>query len=142
MAYGRIAAVILSCLAASGCASGPKLSEVQGSIPRPAEGQARVYFYRIAVLGAAVQPVIRVNDHTVGACTPQGVFYKDLAPGSYEATVATEVERRLTFTLDANEEKYVRCYISMGFFIGHGNLELVDPAEARGEMKDLSFIKE
>jgi len=142
MAYGRIAGVLLVCLAASGCASGPKLSEVQSTIPRLADGQGRVYFYRTSILGAAVQPSIRVNDHTVGSCTPQGVFYKDLAPGSYQASVETEVERHLTFTLDANEEKYVRCYISMGFFIGHGNLELVDPAEARGDMKDLSFVKE
>jgi hypothetical protein len=38
-----------------------------------------------------------------------------------------------------SEEKYVRCYISMGVFVGHANLELVNPAEAKADIQDLSY---
>jgi hypothetical protein len=103
--------------------------------------QQRIYFYRTQVLGAAVQPSIRVNNQKVGSCVPNGVFYKDFVPGNYEITVETEVERKLTLSIAASDEKYIRCYITMGFFVGHGNLELVDPAEARRDTQNLSFIK-
>ena len=93
------------------------------------------------MLGAAVQPSIRVNNQKVGSCVPNGVFYKDFVPGNYEITVETEVERKLTLSIAASDEKYIRCYITMGFFVGHGNLELVDPAEARRDTQNLSFIK-
>jgi hypothetical protein len=102
-------------------------------------GEGRVYFYRTSLLGAAVQPGIDLNGKHIASCAPGGVSVADAPPGNYEAYVATEVEHKLTFTLDAGEEKFVRCYISMGFFVGHGNVELVDPKEAREDIDGLSF---
>ena len=133
-------ACILSalCAALAACASGPKLSTVQ--IPNVPPDQGRVYFYRTALLGTAVQPAIVLNGQKVGDCQPGGVFYEDIRPGDYEASVATEVERKVTFTMAGGEEKFVRCYITMGLFVGHGNLELVAPEEARGNIHDLSFV--
>jgi hypothetical protein len=86
-----------------------------------------------------VQPSIILNQENVGSCEPGGVFFADVAPGKYEASVETEVERRLTLVLGPSEEKYVRCYISMGVFVGHANLELVNPAEAKADIQDLSY---
>jgi hypothetical protein len=131
--------LVLGALLVSACASGPKFAEVQQNISAIPEGNARIFFYRTQVFGAAVQPSIILNQENVGSCQPGGVFYKDVEPGKYEASVATEVERRLTLVLGPGEEKYVRCYISFGILVGRGNLELVNPAEAKADIQDLSY---
>lgn len=139
MRLAKIVPFVATCFVLVGCASGPKFSEAGKSIPPIPAGEGRVYFYRTSLLGAAVQPGIDLNRIHIASCAPGGVSIVDAPPGNYEAYIATEVEHKLTFALDAGEEKFVRCYISMGFFVGHGNLELVDPKEARDDIKDISF---
>lgn len=126
-------------LLVSACASGPDFSTVGASLAPPAEGKARLYFYRTQVMGAGVQPNIRLNGEKVGLCQPKGVFYKDVDPGKYEASVTTEVKRKLTMVVEPGDEKYIRCHISFGILIGHGHLELVDPAEAKAVVQTLRF---
>jgi hypothetical protein len=135
----RSGILIAAALLLSACASGPKFAEVQGNLSVLPEGQGRIYFYRTQVFGAAMQPSIILNQGKVGSCEPGGVFFVDVEPGKYEASVETEVERRLTLVLGPGEEKYVRCYISFGIIVGRGNLELVGPAEAKEDIQDLSF---
>ena len=55
-------------------------------------------------------------------------------------TAATETEKKLTFTLESGQERYVRLKIQLGLFVGRIVPELVDKAEAEKELKDLSFI--
>jgi hypothetical protein len=123
----------------AGCASGPRFSETQVNQRPVAEGQGRVYFYRSQTLGAAVQPNIYLNGQKIGVCEPDGVFFKDLPQGKYEATVGTEVTHKLTFVVNTGEEKFVKCYLTMGFFVGQPHLELVDSQTARSEIQSLSF---
>ena len=137
----RASLCVAACCALAACATGPKFADVQATLPKVPDGDGRVYFYRTQVFGAAVQPTIWLNGQKVGDCAPQGVYVRDLPAGSYNVHVETEVERELTFTLGAGEEKFVRCYISMGIFIGHGNLELADPTEARDEVRGLAYQK-
>jgi Protein of unknown function (DUF2846) len=124
----------------AGCATGPKFSDVQGGLPKLPASEGRVYFYRTSILGFAVQPGIYLNGKEVGDCAPNGVFFKDLPPGDYEARVSTEVERKVTFEVDKGEEKFIRCRIGMGLFVGHGILELIDPAKARKDIAGLSYV--
>jgi hypothetical protein len=135
----RTVMFVIGTLLVSACASGPKFAEVQQNISALPDGNARIFFYRTQVFGAAVQPSIILNQENVGSCEPGGVFFADVAPGKYEASVETEVERRLTLVVGPGEEKYVRCHISMGVFVGHANLELVNPAEAKADIQDLSY---
>jgi hypothetical protein len=130
---------ILGVVAVTGCASGPRYSEAQATLQALPEGQGRVYFYRTQIGGAAVQPNIYLNGQEVGSCEPDGVFFKDLPEGKYEASAGTEVTHKLSFVVNANEEKFVKCYLSIGFFVGHPHLELVDPNEAREEIQSLSL---
>jgi hypothetical protein len=129
-------------LALVGCASGPKLGDLEAKIPRLTPDQGRVYFYRNALLGfgSATQSDIKLNGRVIGKCQPNGVFFLDLAPGNYHVSVESEVERTLNFTLGKGEEKFVRCYLKPTFVsMGHMIVELVDPAEARGEIRDLAY---
>lgn len=137
MRVGRICVLSALALVLAGCATGPKLSETQLAAVSPNQG--RVYFYRTMLLGAAVQPSINMNGEAVGNCQPGGVFYKDVRPGDYEATVSTEVEHKLTFAIAGGEVKYVRCYLTLGFMVGQAHLELVSPEDGQREVSGMSL---
>jgi hypothetical protein len=129
-------------LALVGCASGPKLGDLKEKIPRLTPDRGRVYFYRNALLGfgSAIQSDIKLNGENVGKCEANGVFFIDLPPGDYHVSVASEVERTLNFALEKGEEKFVRCYLKPNFVTtGHLIVELVDPTEARDEMRELAY---
>lgn len=143
MTIGRAFLVaVLPLLLISGCATGPKYTEVMSTIPPLTPSQGRIYFYRPSAFGAAVQPDINLNGQKVGTAKPHGFYFVDRDPGNYEVTAATETEKKLTFTLEPRQERYVRLRIQMGVFVGRIVPELVDKAEAEGEIKDLSFIAE
>ena len=91
------------------------------------------------MMGAAVQPEIRLNDVVVGNSRPGGFFYVDRAPGQYVASSSTETEKTLSFTLDAGETKYVRTSPSFGLVVGRIVLTL-EPADKA--LKDLSSLSD
>jgi hypothetical protein len=109
-----------------GCASGPSYSQMQSTIPPVPADKGRVYFYRDSVLGAAVQPSVRLDGQEVGTAKPKGFFYVDVAPGNHVVETTTEVSRRLSFTIDQGATRYVKLSISMGFAVGHVYPALVD----------------
>jgi hypothetical protein len=124
----------------AGCATiGPKFTEMSSETAAPPAGMGRIYFYRTTVFGAAVQPEVKLNGEVVGKAVPQGFFYADRPPGDYTVTTATEVEKKLTFTLDAGQVRYVRLAISLGVFVGHVYGELVDEPVAVKEMESMSY---
>lgn len=131
--------LLILAAALTGCASGPKYSEIKGSIPELNPEQGRIFFYRPSALGAAIQPNILLNGNVVGEMVPQGFFFVDRSPGTYMATARTESEATLEIQLPANETRYVRGSISLGIFVGRPNLTLVDPPEARIELGDLGY---
>jgi hypothetical protein len=124
----------------TGCASGPRYSAMHSTEPPLATGNARVYIYRTAALGAAVQPAVKVNGEEVGNAVPKGYFYIDRPAGNYEISATTEVKRTLSLTLDPAQERYVRLNISMGFFVGHVWPELIDNEVAEKEIQNCHYI--
>jgi hypothetical protein len=91
------------------------------------------------VLGAAVQPKVKLNGEVVGSAVPGGFFYVDRSPGDYTVTTATELEKKLTFTLEQGQPRYVRLDISIGFFVGHVYAVLVDEEKAKEEMESTIY---
>jgi len=131
--------IIASGLLAACATSGPKFSEMAPAMSPVNSDMGRIYFYRTTVLGAAVQPAVRLNGAVVGKAVPDGFFYVDSPPGNYQVATETEVERKLTFTLESGQVRYVRLNISMGFFVGHVYGELVDEAKGQREIADLHY---
>jgi predicted small lipoprotein YifL len=120
-----------------GCATtGPKYSELAASMSNMPPDTGRLYVYRTIVLGAAVQPEVKLNGEVIGKAVPMGFFYVDKAPGTYEIMTSTEVDRKLSLTLDKGQVRYVRLNISMGFFVGHVYPELVDNNVGEKEIQD------
>ncbi len=109
------ASVIVFFLA--GCAtSGSKFVEMSSTIPTLSGDTGRIYFYRVTGLGAAVQPEVKLNQEVIGKAVPNGFFYVDRQPGNYQVVTSTEVERKLSLTLDKGQTRFVRLNISVGFF--------------------------
>jgi hypothetical protein len=52
---------------------------------------------------------------------------------------STEVDRKLSLTLDKGEARFVRLNISMGFFAGHVYPELIDPVTGEKEIQDCRY---
>jgi hypothetical protein len=127
-------------VALAGCATGVKYGQMATSMPAVKANEARVYFFRSSsMVGAALQPEIRLNDQVVGKSQPGGFFYVDRPAGKYTAATATETEKVLTFVLEAGETKYVRSSPSLGILVGRINLELEAPEKAKAELADLSY---
>jgi hypothetical protein len=124
----------------SGCASGIKHKDMTGSIPALQSNQGRIYFLRSSsMLGAALQPSIKLNGKDVGESKPGGFFFVDSKPGNQEVMCSTEVDKKLTFTLDKGETKYVKTSIGLGLFVGRVIPELVSQEDAQKELSDLSY---
>ncbi len=124
----------------AGCASGPNYAEFSKTVTPVKEGEGRVYFFRSnSMMGAAVQPDIRLNTVVVGSSKPGGFFYVDRPAGQYTGAASTETEKTLSFALAAGETKYVRTSPSFGLMVGRVNLELEDPAKAQAEIATLSY---
>lgn len=135
-----LAAAVAGTAILTGCASGPKYAEMASTIPAIKSGEGRVYFFRSdSMVGAAVQPDIRLNNEVVGSSKPGGFFYVDRPAGSFSAAAATETEKTVSFTLDAGETKYVRSSPTFGVLVGRIVLQLEDPAKAQAEIKTLSY---
>jgi hypothetical protein len=123
------------------CATGPKYPEMKSSIPTLGAEQGRVYFYRSgSAFGAAVQPSILLNGVVVGESKPGGFFFVDQAAGNKEVSTSTEVEKKLSFTLDPGQTRYVRTVVGLGLFVGRVYPELVDDATGRKELEEASYI--
>lgn len=133
--------IFLFCLGVifSSCAtSGAKYAELSPTIPaKPDTG--RIFVYRSSVLGAAIQPDVKINGEVVGSSIPNGFFYVDRSPGAYEIMTSTEVDRKLSLTLGKEQIRFVRLNISMGFFVGHVYPELVDQATGEKEIQDCRY---
>lgn len=135
-----LAATLAGTALLTGCASGPKYAEMASTIPAIKQGEGRVYFFRSdSMVGAAVQPDIRLNNEVVGSSKPGGFFYVDRPAGSFAAAASTETEKTVTFTLDAGETKYVRTSPSFGVLVGRIVLQLEEPAKAKTEIQTLSY---
>lgn len=139
MKIGKFLAVGIWLFLAS-CATGIKYVDMKPSTPVLKSDEGRIYFYRKAsIVGAAVQPDIKVNGAEVGTSVPGGFFFVDRPAGNYEASASTEVERMVTFALGMGEIKYIRTYPSFGLLVGRINFELVNPTEAETELESLSY---
>ena len=132
--------LLVTCvLAIAGCASGPKFSEMQSSMPTLKAGEGRIYVYRDSTFGAAIVPSVYVNGQEVGRSMANSFFYVDRAPGEYKVSATTEVERSVSLALAAGESKYVKVSIGFGLFAGRPNFELANEAAARAALQSLSY---
>jgi hypothetical protein len=134
-------AAVVALAALGGCAaSGAKYQEVASAMPGLKSGEGRVYFLRSSsIVGAALQPHIRLNGQVVGVSKPGGFFYVDRPAGSYTAAAATETEKSASFALQSGETKYLRTSPSIGILVGRIVVEIESAEKAMAELPSLSY---
>lgn len=83
-------AVLLCVLFTIGCASGPKYAEMAQTIPELSSDRGRIYIYRNSILGAAIQPDVRLNismgffvGHVYPELVEEAVGQKEIQECSY-----------------------------------------------------------
>lgn len=133
--------LVLTVLVISGgCAtSGLKFTELAPTISNMAPDAGRIYIYRPSSFGAAVRPDVKLNGEVIGEAVSWGFFYVDRKPGNYEILTSTEVDRKLSLTLNKGQSRYVRLSIAMGFFVGHVYPELVENEVGEKEIQDCRY---
>jgi len=67
------------------------------------------------------------------------VFFVDRDPGDIEVVTGSEVEKKLTFTIEAGDTRYVRMAVGLGVIVYRIIPELVDAPVARHEMAELTY---
>jgi hypothetical protein len=131
--------LVTSCLAflAVGCASGVRYGEYRPSLAPPAPGYTRVWFYRPSLMGAIVQPAVKLDGQTVGNAVPHGFFQVETLPGTHEVSATTEWKHKTQITVSTNAESYVRLNMMMGLVVGHIIPQEVPQSQALKDLKDL-----
>jgi hypothetical protein len=88
---------------------------------------------------ARIQPSIKLNGNVVGESKPGGFFYVDVRPGDYEVVLSTEVDKKLTFKLERQQQRCVRMSVGLGVVVYRVYPELVDPAVCDSEIQTSSY---
>src|SRR5580704_12503983 len=93
----------------AGCATGPRFEKYSATLPPPAPGQGRIWFYRPSkMVGEAVQPYVYLNGTTVGKAQPGCYFYVDRPPGIYQIKCTTEWSDSDNIYVATGDEKFIR----------------------------------
>jgi hypothetical protein len=138
--YQKLFFALIPVVLLSACATGPAYKDVRATLPALSPDQGRIWFYRDSALGAALQPDVNLNGQKVGTAKPGGFFFVDRTPGNYEAVTGTEVEKKLTFTLDKGQHRHVRLAVGWGVLLWRVYPELADPKAAEEAMQDLAYM--
>jgi uncharacterized protein DUF2846 len=136
----RISDLVIIVMVLSSCASGPKFTEIKPDMSARNPDMGRIFFYRPSALGILLNPDVKLNGERVGEAKSQGFFFVDRPAGDYVAVTSTEVDRKVSFTLDKGQTRFIRFSVTLGFFAGHVYGEVVDEAEAKGEIVDCKYI--
>jgi hypothetical protein len=107
-------------LIAASCTQLPTTSSV--AIPPVPPGGARLWFYRDGgPRETQERPYLRLNGQIAGISEPNGVFYRDVAPGHYAVTVdsylSTYFNQFADIELAVGQEGFVKV-LSQGQWVG------------------------
>ena len=139
------AALLLSYLAMTGCASVPMEGMEETSIAKkfnpPVEGSSGLYIYRPSSLGGALKKDIWVDGKCIGESAPYVFFYEEVE-GDKSHKVSTESEfspNDLIVKVKSGIHYFIRQYIKFGVFVGGAGLELVDEEKGKKEVSELDM---
>jgi hypothetical protein len=87
-------------------------------------GTARIWIYRdFEPYETLARPYVRLNGVITGISEPGGVFYRDLAPGTYAVTVdsdGTDLQQFVSVPVATGQQVYVKVLASSGWDSGGG----------------------
>jgi hypothetical protein len=127
-----------------GCATTPQSTTPSTVLSAPAEGRARIVFYRPSgVFGYAMRADIFLDGKRVGKSAPGTKFYVDTTPGIHRVTVPTILysgESTLDVSVAEGQVIYVRTSIGGSAIGGRTNIELVGPPQGTEDTANLDLV--
>ena len=136
------AALLLSYLAMTGCASVPMEGMEETSIAKkfnpPVEGSSGLYIYRPSSLGGALKKDIWVDGKCIGESAPYVFFYEE-GEGDKSHKVSTESEfspNDLIVKVKSGMHYFFQQYLHM---IGGTGVDLVDEEQGKEEVSELDM---
>jgi hypothetical protein len=134
-----VVAVAMLALVIAGCASGPKFVPV-AALDVPAD-KGLVYIYRTSSpLGFGVIYDVNAGSQKVVKLQNGGYFPYFCPPGQVEFWAMTEAKSSVTLNVEAGSTYYLRGTLTMGFFVGHPNLEIIPAEQAEKEIAECGLI--
>lgn len=130
-------ACALLALALQGCATVQSLTSSPPPVPAIEAGKGRIVFYRTNFALETQVPNIILNGVSIGKPLRRGMFYRDVAPGSYAVTtsMASDIAN---FRVNAGEKTYVKLNPGWGLRISP---LLMDPATGEAESSGMNLIQ-
>jgi hypothetical protein len=87
-------------------------------------GTARLWIYRAyEPYQSLARPYVRLNGAITGISEPGGMFYRDIAPGTYAVTVdsdGTDAQQFVSIPVAAGQQVYVKVLVSKDWDSGGG----------------------
>ena len=92
----------------------PSAEKTETATAASPDGTARLVVFRgntFGLLPNLTKPTVYIGTEDAGACQHTTVIDRDLPAGSYDLTMTTDVQAKLSLTLVAGQTVYVRCNI-------------------------------
>jgi hypothetical protein len=139
----------------AGCAgpSGPFFPDAVATIPAPAGGTARIYFYReYEPYESLTQAYLYLNGQRVAVSVPGGVSYRDVAPATYTISAWTQGDfpnADKTVAAQAGDIIYAKVESLRAWQSGGGDpnyerdtfiVTLIDPAQAHRDLARMHYV--
>ena len=139
------AALLLSYLAMTGCASVPMETAEKNSTAKkfnpPSEGSSGLYIYRNSFGGRALKKDVWVDGKCIGETAPDVFFYEEVEGDKFH-TISTESEfspNDLIVKVKSGIHYFIRQYIKVGVLVHGAALELVDEEKGKKEVSELDM---
>ncbi|HEX2650437.1 MAG TPA: DUF2846 domain-containing protein [Burkholderiales bacterium] len=129
---------VAALLALQGCATVKSLTGSESNaLPPVPQGKGRIVFYRTNFALETQVPAVVLNGERIGKPLHRGVFFRDVAPGSYAVTttIASDI---VNFRVNAGERVYVKLNPGWGFRIAP---LLVEPATGEAESSGMTLVQ-
>jgi hypothetical protein len=135
--------VLTATIILTGCSTpGPKFTDYRATLPPPAEGMSRIWFYRNSVFfGDGMVPYIKLDGTNVVRSVPDTFYQTEVAPGLHKVSVSTETTKEVMVNVRTNEDAYVNFYILPGVLVGRVVPTVVLEPDALRSMEKLTLTK-
>lgn len=120
-------------------------ARIAGMLDAAPADKGQVVFYRPGGGGGMVGCMVREGEGAaekhLSKLTGNRYFTVNAEPGTHQYWVKSEATDRLNMEIEPGETYFVKCKISMGFFVGRPNLAPSDLAEFTKYQKKLKLMK-
>ncbi len=135
----RLAVVITILFGIAACTRAPADPGPQiNDLPPLADGAGRIFFYRAGMFGYSVEPHAYLDNKFLGKFVNGQFLVVDAPPGPHDVATTMDAEKRLSFTLEDGETRYIE--MSVGLDVMFGNVAL-DFRNFEAALPDLNNLR-